>query len=186
MSTRGLVTIVNTKINKNNPDIEKINKNSIITIYNHFDSYPEGLGESLKELVNLDAFINRNHDTAYQTMAICSWIADINQPEMKKITDFNGSGVYKNLSMGRDIEFFYLINLKEEYVRCYIPQYKDPEAFEKIFDLECNQKLPSELINDNYAYNLKFVDEYPFKKTTDESYQNEYITIQSLRENHEE
>lgn len=182
MSTRGLVTVVTDRVNKNNPDLEDINQKSRITIYNHFDSYPEGLGESLKELVNLDAFIHRNNDYSYQTMSICTWIGDRNQPEMMKLSDFTGSGIHKDLEMSWDIEFFYIINLKEKHVRCYKPVKKDLDAFEKVFDLECNRKLPRELINDNYLYNLEFIEEYPFKsKITNENYQNEYITVQDIR-----
>lgn len=180
MSTSGLIAVIDDKLNKHNVDIKDLNNKSFLNIYNHWDSYPEGLGESLNELIHTDGFIHRINDVPYLASAVASWVVDRNKSEMKQISDYNGTGILPSISLDCFIEYVYIINLHEHHVRCYCVYCKDFELENKLKDLVRRNKNIENAINDEAFYDLKFVCEYEFGTTT--SGENKPFSVGLIRE----
>lgn len=162
MSTRGLVCIVNAKIRKNKPSIKELEDKSIVILYNHCDSYPEGLGSEIEELIHTNGFINRLNDTSYLTASILSWIMDRNQSEMKQVNDYTGSGIETEINLDMGIEYLYVINLCEKNVRCYSVDNNNFDLMYKLRELSRDNKDLFESIDYNTFYSLKCIKQYEF------------------------
>lgn len=180
MSTSGLIAVIDDKLNKHNVDIDELNKKSFLNIYNHWDSYPESLGENLNELIHTDGFIHRRGDSSYLASAVASWVIDRNKSEMKQVSDYNDTGIVPEIKLDTFIEFVYIVNLKEHNVRCYSVYCKNFELVNKLITLLNENENVSNAINLSALYCLKFVCEYEFGTTT--SGENKPFSVGLIRE----
>ena len=180
MSTSGLIAVIDDKLNKHNVDIDELNKKSFLNIYNHWDSYPESLGEDLNELIHTDGFIHRINDVPYVASAVASWVIDRSKSEMKQLNDYNGTGIVPSIELDIFIEYVYIVNLHEHHVRCYSVCCKNFDLENKLETLVAEDKNIKNAINSEAFYGLKFVCEYEFGTTT--SGENKPFSVGLLRE----
>ena len=117
MATRANICVLDLDTKLKNYTVSALEKHSSLIIYNHWDGYPEGLGEILKEFVDSEVGQGRFFDESYFKASLVTWICDRNRQDMIDNCDNTGFGIQDYLN--DDIDYLYVIDMSERTLTCY-------------------------------------------------------------------
>ncbi len=115
MATRANICVLD--INLNKYTMEDLEKHSSLIIYNHWDGYPEGLGEILKAFVDSDVGKGRFYDESYFKASLVTWVCDRNRQDMIDKCNNTGFGIQDYFN--GDIDYLYVIDMANKELVCY-------------------------------------------------------------------
>lgn len=126
MATRANICVL--EIDLKNFTKEVLEKHSSLIIYNHWDGYPEGLGEILKGFVDSEVGKGRFYDDGYFKASLVTYVADRNRQDMIDNCDNTGFGINDYIS--EDIEYLYVIDKPNKKLICFDVFYDTKTVFE--------------------------------------------------------